>query len=342
MTEPIASTAIGKWRRPGFLLEPLGWVQARLTQAIAGEPSLVELLFELDQSRMHLTALALAHLSSEITPDLALILLQGSRKTVLNLSVGHRPVGINRVLRHLPPKVLTAESYRNLTDLLFDPATAKFLHHTGSITEVIINGLHRLPAALRSVAIMSMFNRIGGMIWFADGLRFLAERTDLPFDALANQIGALDQPHQVAAKIRQLVDSLPLPDTFPPVEIGGFRRLDTVAEIRALAKNWQNCLADYLCNVNDGTSAIYLSDQLDAVCFLARHGRMGWFLVQTKGPKNATIELDQLAQIYDAFAAAGIQPSSIIEAIKSIVLTHQWSRHHRPDDDEIFDDIPLD
>ena len=114
MTEPIASKTIGKWRRPGFLLEPLGWVQDRLSQAIEVEPSLVELLFDLDHARMHLMALALAHMSGEVTPDLALMLLQGSRKTILNLSVGHRPVGIDRALRHLPPKVLTAESYRNL------------------------------------------------------------------------------------------------------------------------------------------------------------------------------------------------------------------------------------
>src|ERR1039458_9118406 len=125
MTEPVAIKTIGKWRRPGFLLEPLGWVQDRLAKAFEAEPTLVELLFDLDQSRMHLTAMALAHLSNEVTPDLALILLQGSRKTILNFSVGHRPVGIDRVLSHLPPKVLTAESYRKLTDLLLVPATAK-------------------------------------------------------------------------------------------------------------------------------------------------------------------------------------------------------------------------
>jgi hypothetical protein len=159
MTATIADKAIGKWGRPGFLLEPLGWVQARLTKAIELEPTLVELLFYLDQPRMHLMALALAHLASDVPPDLALIMLQGSRKTILNLSVGHRPVGIDRVLRHLPPKVLTAESYPKLTDLLLDPTTAKFLHHTASIAEQIINGLHRLPAALRSVAIM------GARIW---------------------------------------------------------------------------------------------------------------------------------------------------------------------------------
>src|SRR5665811_1546986 len=153
------------------------------------DPTLVEQLFELDQSRMHLTALALAYLSSEVTPDLALMLLQGSRKTILNLSVGHRPVGIDRMLSHLPPKVLTAESYRKLTDLLLVPATAKFLHHRTSITEQIITGLHTLPAALRSAAIMSMFSPFGRMLLFVDGLRFLASRTGLPFESLANQIG---------------------------------------------------------------------------------------------------------------------------------------------------------
>lgn len=44
------------------------------------------------------------------------------------------------------------------------------------------------------------------------------------------------------------------------------------------------------------TSAIYLSDELEAVCFLGRHGRMGRFLLQTKGPRNAVIAPDQLAK----------------------------------------------
>jgi hypothetical protein len=342
MTEPIASKSIGKWRRPGFLLEPLGWVQDRLRQAIEVEPRLVELLFDLDHARMHLIALALAHMNGQVTPDLALILLQESKKKILNLSVGHRPVGIGRVLRHLPPKVLAAEIYRKLVDLLNDPVPAKFLHHTGSITDLLITGIHRLPAGLRTAAIMPMFNQIDDMIWFVDGLRILASRAGLRFDTLAHQIGTLDQPNQVAATIRQVVDSLPLPATLPPAEIEGFRRLYTVAEIRELAKKWQNCLAGYLFNVNDGTSAIYLSEPLAAVCSVGRHGRMGWFLLQTKGPRNAAIDPDQLAQIHDAFADAGIPPSSNIEAIKDIVLNHEWSRHHQvPDDDEIFDEIAL-
>src|SRR5450830_517200 len=216
MTEPGANKTIGKWRRPGFLLEPLGWVQDRLRQAIEVEPRLVELLFDLDHARMHLIALALAHMNDDVTPDLALILLQESRKSILNLSVGHRPVGIGRALRQLPPKVLAAEIYRNLVDLLNDPVPAKFLHHTDSITDLLITGLHNLRPALRSAAIMAMFNQIDGMIWFADGLRVLASRTDLPFDALAKEIGALDQPDQVAAKI----GSIPSPRFVTSPKIG--------------------------------------------------------------------------------------------------------------------------
>jgi hypothetical protein len=340
MTEPGATKTFGKWRRPGFLLEPLGWVQDRLRQAIEVEPRLVELLFDLDHARMHLIALALAHMNGEVTPDLALILLQESKKTVLNFSVGYRPVGIGRALRRLPPKVLAAEIYRKLVDLLDDPVPAKFLHHTGSITDLLITGIYRLPAGLRTAAIMAIFNQIDDMIWFVDGLQVLASRAGLRFDTLAHQIGTLDQPDQIAATIRQVVDSLPLPATLPPAEIEGFRRLDTVAEIRELAKNWRNCLAGYLFSVNDGTSAIYLSEQLEAVCSVGRHGRMGWFLLQTKGPRNADIEPDQLAQIHAAFADAGIPEAAMIDPIKSIIQTDKWSRQVG-DQEVVFDDIVL-
>ena len=195
-------------------------------------------------------------------------------------------------------------------------------------------------AVQTAINAIHFFNQIDDMIWFVDGLRVLASRAGLRFDTLAHQIGTLDQSDQIAATIRQVVDSLPLPATLPPAEIGGFRRLDTVAEIRELAKNWRNCLAGYLFSVNDGTSAIYLSEQLEAVCSVGRHGRMGWFLVQTKGPRNADIDPDQLAQIHAAFADAGIPEAAIIDPIKSIIQTDKWSRQ-LGDQEVIFDDIVL-
>jgi hypothetical protein len=177
---------------------------------------LLEPLLKLDQARMHLIALALAHLNSEVCPDLALVLLRGPYREILDLSLGHRPPGLARTLACLPPKVLTAESYRKLTALLTDRTTARFLHHCQSIDEAMSAGLHRLPADLRRPAILAMFGRVEGMDRFVDGLRCLAARAGLPFEVLASQIGSLDKTEQVVAKIKRLTESLPLLDTLPP------------------------------------------------------------------------------------------------------------------------------
>jgi hypothetical protein len=67
---------------------------------------------------------------------------------------------------------------------------------------------------------------------------------------------------------------------------------------------------------------------------------MGWFLLQTKGPRNADIEPDQLAQIHAAFAEAGIPEAAIIDPIKSIVQTDKLSRQVG-DQEVVFDDIVL-
>jgi hypothetical protein len=343
MTKSIAIVEQRKFRKPGFLIEPLGWVQDRLTNAIEVEPGLVDLLFGINQARMHLMALALAHLTCDITPELALLLLKGFRKPILQLSLGHHhSFGIDRALHHLPPKVLAPETYRKLVDLLNDSVVAKFLHHAPSITEPMITGLHNLPPILRSAPIIEIINHVGGMDRFADGLRILASRSNLPFDTLATQIGTLDQASQIIAEIKKIVESLPLPTTILPAEIGGFSRIDSVAKIRDLAKRWENCLASCLLGVNDGTAAIYLADHLEAVCYVCRYGRLGWFLQQTKGPNNIDIEPSKLVQIQDAFACVGIHKLSMIEAIRNINQIHKWLGNQEAfDDEDILDEFGL-
>lgn len=315
---------------PGILLAPLDWVIERLSNAIETEPTLLEPLFDLGTERMHLIALALAHLNDEVSSDLALVLLRGPHKEVLDLSLGYRPTGLVRAFAHLPTKVLAADKYRKLAALLTDRTTARFLHHCQSIDEAMIAGLHSLPTDLRRPPILAMFGRVEGMDQFVEGLRCLATRAGLPFETLISQIGALDQTEQVIAKIKQLTESLPLLDTLPPVRVGSYRRLDEIAEVRTLAKDWQNCLANYMLNINDATCAIYRTDPPDqpAVCFVYRQWRLGWFLQQAKGPKNIDLEPMQIAQTYKVFADAGILQSSIIESIKIMILTNGWSSRH--------------
>ena len=145
---------------------------------------------------------------------------------------------------------------------------------------------------------------------------------------VAAEIGALGQPSQVAAKIRALVEALPLPAALPPVEIGPFRRIDCATELRALAKAWRNCLAECLSGVNDGTYAIYLADRWEVVCLVARYGRIGWLLAQAKGPYNNDVEADRLTQIHAAFSDVGVFPAAHIEAIRNILVCRDWSPQH--------------
>ena len=94
---------------------------------------------------MHLLALGLAYARKDITPALAFLLLERSRQEIVETIFGYRPTGLDRILRHLPDKVLSAHTYRKLIDLLNDGATATFLHHSKAITEAKLVGLHTLP-----------------------------------------------------------------------------------------------------------------------------------------------------------------------------------------------------
>ncbi|MGD0026653.1 MAG: hypothetical protein ABSC37_18870 [Xanthobacteraceae bacterium] len=57
---------------PGYLLAPFGWAADAVGAMVEAEPTLLFHLFELDRARMHLIALALAHLN-DFSPDIAFI-----------------------------------------------------------------------------------------------------------------------------------------------------------------------------------------------------------------------------------------------------------------------------
>jgi hypothetical protein len=194
-----------------------------------------------------------------------------------------------------------------------------------ALCKLKIVGLHKLPVVLRRPAVLKKFGQVDGLPMFLDGLQLLANRSGLAFEAIAKRIVSLDQPAQIVAQIRSLIDRLPLPDSLPPSQIDGFRRIDCPNEIRALAKRWQNCLADCVYGVNEGTYAVYLSDQWNVVCLVCRYNQMGWFLAQCKGPKNTDVESDRLNQIWAAFARIGIIPVAQCEVVRNVLLNRNFA-----------------
>ena len=321
MAQPSGKSRDFKWSSDCFLLEPLGWVADRLGPLIDSDPGSLKRLITIDKPKMHLIALALAHMREQISCEAGVFLLERSQKEILEIVFGRQPTGLDRALSHLPDRVLGPQRYRQLVDLLNDRVIAKFLHHTASINESKIIGLHKLPTVLRRPAILKMCGQIVDLTMFLDGLQqLLANRSGMSFEAIAADIACLDQPAQIVAQIRSFIDRLPLPTSLPPSEIDGFCRIDCPAEVRALGKKWQNCLAECVYGINEGTYAVYLSDQWNVVCLVCRYDRMGWFLAQCKGPKNTDVERGRLNQVRSAFARIGIVPVAKCEAIRNILL----------------------
>jgi hypothetical protein len=130
--------------KPGHLLAPFGWAADSLAAMVKVEPKLLIHLFELEQARMHLIALAFAHLN-EIPPALYLLLLNGPMREAAEQILGHCPSGIKRALDHLPSEVLAPENYRRLVELLADHETAKLLHHAQFIDDRIDAAVWMFP-----------------------------------------------------------------------------------------------------------------------------------------------------------------------------------------------------
>jgi hypothetical protein len=322
---PVASAPSQKQlarRCPGFLLSPFGWAAEPLAVMVNAEPTLLADLFEMSQSRMHLIALGLAHLEPPQPPEIGRLLTHGSSRQVLDRVLGHCPVGIRRALGRLPGKALAQQNYQRLVLLLADPDSAKILHHAEKIDDLAIKVLADLPKPLRrplAFAVSDWPRKLNGL---ADALRFLASRgvaSDL--DEVLAKLATVTAAPQLAAVVQFWVNSMPLPQMMPPATVGLARRLDRVDELSSLAGAWRNCLGDYRSAIDAGSCAVYLWQDVErpAACLVWRHGRLGWFLDEVKGPRNANIEPEQRAFIDTAFADVGILNTRVALVIDNMI-----------------------
>ena len=311
---------------PGYLVTPFGWAAQPLVAMIQAEPELLTHVFELDRVRMHVIALALSHLDGTPTPQFASVLFRGSIHEVLHRVVGRSPHGIRRVLRRLPFAVLSRQGYQRLIELLDDPRSAKLLHHLDAtgITDSTVRVLYEIPAVLRPVLgeLVRFIERIEKLDQLPVGLQWLASRgAAASFDALVADLAAHAQPGQFVARLNKLVSELPLPQTLPRKQIGLARRIDATADICALAKQFKNCLVNFVTQIDAGGCAVYLWDDpaSPAVCLVTRQGRLGWFLGEARGPENAKLHRKQLQEIVIAFTDADIPQYSAIRSLEYIL-----------------------
>jgi hypothetical protein len=305
--------------QPGHLLEPFGWAADALIEMVATKPHLLVNLLAIDCQRMHLIALALANLESEITPELAAMLMRGSVSAVIGHISTLDPSSVERVLaRHFPSSVLERKNYQRLVPLLADSNASHLLQTADFVSDFIISTLHGLPPLLRNACVVNALDPVELEYGFADGLHFLVSRGVAPsFQALVSELAAISEEELLISRIGELVERLPLPTEFPPPQIQKARRMDWPTEIRSLSESWNNGLVDYIAEINAGTCALYLWEDGDfsASCSIKRCERLGWFLNHVSGPQNSGINPQPHARIRAAFDQAGFPPLHAVAAI---------------------------
>jgi hypothetical protein len=311
--------------KPGLLLEPFGWAADALTEMVIAKPNLLVDLLAIDCQRMHLIALALAHLKGEITSDLGDLLVRGPVRTVLELVPTSHPSRVEQVLsRHFPSSVLEPETYRRLVLLLNDENASRYLQNSDYVSDTLVSTLFGLPPPLRNSCIINALDPIAFEYGFSDGLHLLVSRGAAPnLEALISELGSITEEKRLFSRVAELIEALPLPTAFPPPQIEKARRIDLPAEIRALMETRGDRVDDCLGRINAGTCAVYRWEDgdLSAVCAVERYGRLGWFLNDIGGPQNASIDPQQRSQIRSAFSRTGFPPTETVSAI--IVMSRQ-------------------
>jgi hypothetical protein len=225
-------------------MTPFGWATPLLIAQVHASPKLANALLGLNQSQMHLIALAfaVAEDSQPVSISTFLILPTGE---ALSRILGREPPGTKRILSKLPPKILSREGYKALIGLLSDPGSAAILRHLvdAKLSDATLRVLYELPAALRPV-LVRLVPCVRRLDHLPDGLRHLASRgAASTFDDLVADLAVQHQPSQFVARLRTLIEDLPLPQLLPPPHVSTATRIDQPEDLRVLGKMLNNCLA---------------------------------------------------------------------------------------------------
>jgi hypothetical protein len=272
-------------------------------------------------------------------------LLELPTSDALSRIVGGTLPGAKRILTKLPPTILSKDSYRQLISLIGDPMSAIALHHSakGDLSDLTIRALYELPATLRPM-LVRLVPSVRRLDYLPDGLLHLVSRGAAPtFDDLVADLASQKQPGQFTARLRGLVEGLPLPQMLPPAHVGAARRIDKPLDLRALAKGFNNCLARLTDEVSAGSCAIYLWDKANIpyLSRLIRHGRFGWVHESSLGPHNADLPTDQLRRTIAAFAEIGIPEFSATRAVERLMRARPVTRGRQERERARIEEIAL-
>lgn len=220
-----------------------------------------------------------------------------------------------KIAPNLAGSVWRPATYLRLAALMNEPHARKTLRHTPRITRRVVLTLVRLPVEYRTLGVMKMIKRprdLGEVLFAIELVRRI--RTDLTDRQIIASLEKAD-----AAYIREWVMRHYQRVPFPPAPTGALimdgvealRPLSSYDDVARTAREFDNCIRDYLWRVLKGDAYFYryapeAGGKGAAVVELRMAPVIGWVVHEALGPNNDPIKGTDRAAILAAFRAEGI------------------------------------
>jgi len=232
-------------------------------------------------------------------------LSRASGRDLLAEAYGQAPAGMVRALGRLGPVAQPPDVYRGVAAVLVDgDPGAKLIRHAASLDEGFVRVLWTLPKSLRRKPIVD-YCHVGEarfLNWLVRAAGY--GETELPPSLLA-QLQSRRGRHGPADVIQAFL----APENFaaPPFAAPApLTPIASLAQLRAAAKRFRNCLEHYGEEAMSGARSFYVWDGSEpAVVGLSKVGDLGWRVGEIAGVDNADVSAATRAAIADALAPFG-------------------------------------
>ncbi|WP_322893382.1 MULTISPECIES: hypothetical protein [unclassified Yoonia] len=238
-------------------------------------------------------------------------LLHFASHTLITDAYGSCPKGYLALLKRLPHRAASRQFYSDLHQLLADrPDLAMPLCNVKRINHDLVRLLLDLPHDLRCVKVAQAFGSPSGYDNFMVAYARLTSR-DTPSADVIRQLKGGAKPGRL---IVGLYETAPLPAPFLRNNERS-QHLGTARELLKAARDFKNCLANWITEAHHNQSQYYrarLADGTFAVLEIKNDAPAGWRFGDLKGKDNADVAPELTTEMRGYLNGFGVHHGSSI------------------------------
>ena len=299
---------------------PYGWLTPYIVAIAAHNEAFAARVLVLSRAELHFIALVVSLMNEKANEVDHLGALARSydvwaRKMLMEEFVPDADPALAKLTSKFAGAVWRKASYRRLAALMEDGSAKKYFVHAKSISRRSLLAVSRLPAGYRSPNIIGKVrNRraLGELAFAIDMVRHI--RTDLSDREIRESLER-SKTRDFHGWVMTHYERAPFPA--PPIAVHGggadvIRPLSCYENLARSAREFDNCIRDYLWRVLRGDSYFYLyapnpGGKGVAIIELRRAPIVGWMVHEMYGPKNDPVPASHRLAILAAFEKAGVK-----------------------------------